>query len=66
MKTWGRPRFSSSLISRSLKTQMKQITFSRGNRDVQSVTPERNAAGQMFASKHTWIMGLGLVPVPLP
>ena len=54
MKTQGRPCFYSSFIPRSLRTQMKQMTSSRGNLNVEGVTRERCAASHVFASKHTF------------
>ena len=62
MKTQGRPCFYSSFIPRSLRTQ-KQMTSSRGNLNVESVTRERCAAIHKFASKHTF-KGRKLVPFP--
>ena len=53
MKTQVRPCVYSSFIFRSLRTQMKQITSSRDNLDVERVTQRRPAAILVFASKHT-------------
>ena len=53
MKTQDRSCFYSSFVPRSLRTQMKQITSSRDNLDVQRVTQRRPAASLVFASKHT-------------
>lgn len=61
MKTHGRPCFYSSFTSRSLKTQMKQITFSRGNLVVEGVTQRRHAASHVSACKHIFNGG-NLVP----
>ena len=53
MKTQGRPCFHYSFVPRSLRTQMKQITSSRDNLDVERVRQGRDAACQVFAGKHT-------------
>ena len=55
MKTQGRPCVYSSFIPRSLRsTQMKQITSSRDNLDVQRVTQRRSAASLVSACKHVF------------